>query len=188
MTRWGRRLGRPGPHRLTAPVSMRCGKTTASCRCPGVSTRVISGPPPSARRWTVGLNPPRLRPRASDSASLFWPQPRVGGLGPSCHRYNGRPNAAGHGHRLGLAPPPRAGSSGPSHRKYLKPRRSGAVTGARLGAAIAGSLPRRGVESIHSLQCTCIAPGSCNNIRAEQYWGEGGVGGRCSQGCIYGAR
>src|SRR5882724_10638200 len=107
-TRWGRRLGRPGPRRSTAPASMSCSKTTASCRCPGVRARVISWPPPAARRWTVVLKPPRLRPKASDSGSLLLPQPQADGLGSWCHRDHGYPSSAGHGRRLGLAPPRRA--------------------------------------------------------------------------------
>src|SRR5262245_9612198 len=71
MMRCGRCLGRPGPTRFTCPPSINGGNTSASCRWPGVNTRVISLPPPSARRWTLVLKPPRLRPKASVSGSLF---------------------------------------------------------------------------------------------------------------------
>lgn len=43
--RWGRCLGRPHPFRLTAPLAMRYGKTTASWRWPVVKIRVSSVPP-----------------------------------------------------------------------------------------------------------------------------------------------
>src|SRR5207248_9299712 len=46
-TRRGRRRGRPRPGRLTAPCSINCSNAVASCRCPGVSTKVIGLPPPS---------------------------------------------------------------------------------------------------------------------------------------------
>jgi hypothetical protein len=71
-TRRGRRLGRPGPRCFTAPVSTNTGKTKASCRCPGVNTRVNSWPSPSVRRCTLVLNPPWLRPKASVSGSPFF--------------------------------------------------------------------------------------------------------------------
>jgi hypothetical protein len=71
--RCGRCLGRPGSTRFTCPPSIHGGKTRASCRWPGVTTRGISLPPPSARRWTLGLKPPRLRPKASVSGALFGP-------------------------------------------------------------------------------------------------------------------
>ena len=55
MIRGGR--GRPAPLRLPAPLAMRWGKTTASCRWPGVKSRVKSVPAPSARRWTFVPSP-----------------------------------------------------------------------------------------------------------------------------------
>jgi hypothetical protein len=72
-TRRGRHLGRPGPRRFTAPLSSNMGKMRASCRCPGVNTKVNSWPFPSARRWTLVLNPPWLRPNASVSGAFFCP-------------------------------------------------------------------------------------------------------------------
>jgi hypothetical protein len=76
-TRRGRHWGRPGPRRFPAPVSINVGKTKASCRGPGVNTRVNSWPSPSVRRCTLVLNPPWLRPNASVSGSPFLPQPRA---------------------------------------------------------------------------------------------------------------
>ena len=122
--RCGRRWGRPGPRRLTAPGSRSGAKTGATWRGPGVRRTLIRWPPPSARRWTVGLNPPRLRPRAADSGALVWPQSRAAGLGSSSPRDHGRPSAAGQRPRLARAPPRSAGSPCPpaAHGKRDGPR------------------------------------------------------------------
>jgi pimeloyl-ACP methyl ester carboxylesterase len=62
------------PHvrdRLTAPASSNAGSSGASCRCPAV-TRITSGrPPPSTRRCSLLLSPPRLRPRPHPAAVRF---------------------------------------------------------------------------------------------------------------------
>jgi hypothetical protein len=111
-TRWGRRWGRPGPRRLTAPTSRRWAQAIASGRGPGVRPRGISGPPPAARRGTVGRQPPRRRPKASASGARFGPPPRVGGLGCWGQRSHGGPHSAGPQRRLALERPPRADSRG----------------------------------------------------------------------------
>jgi hypothetical protein len=87
--RCGRRFGRPRPLRFTAPPAMSCEKTTASCRWPGVSISVSSLPFPSARRCTLVLNPPWLRPHASAVGALFLPPPHAGGRGQWCYPRSG---------------------------------------------------------------------------------------------------
>src|SRR6266850_5065936 len=71
MIRCGRCFGRPAPTRLTCPPALNGGKISASCRCPGVHTRVSTWPCPSARRCTLVLNPPWLRPHASAAGAFF---------------------------------------------------------------------------------------------------------------------
>jgi hypothetical protein len=63
----------------------------------------MSLPPPSARTCTVVLNPPRLRPRASTSGSLFLPPPHAEAPGPWCHQRNAPPSRSCHQHRPGFA-------------------------------------------------------------------------------------
>jgi hypothetical protein len=75
------------------------------CRCADEGHPLA---PPSACRWTVVLQPPWLRPQAADSEARVWPQPRAEGLGSWGHRDHGGSSSAGHGRRLGLAPPSRA--------------------------------------------------------------------------------
>src|SRR3990172_4056731 len=108
-TRFGRIFGRPRPARLTAPPSMSDSKTVASLRCPGVSTIIMSLPPPSARRCTLVLNPPWLRPKASVFGSPLLPQPRADGPGRWCRLHSGSPNLYGPQHRPVLAPWQRGG-------------------------------------------------------------------------------
>ncbi len=83
----GSRLGLPLPRRLTAPCSINCSNTGASCASPGVSTNVIGFPLPSARTCILVENPPRLLPRACSAGSVglvgsvgspFLPQQRAG--------------------------------------------------------------------------------------------------------------
>lgn len=112
-TRRGRRFGRPRLHRLTAPLVIKGSKAMASCRWPGVRTSVMSLPPPSARRWTLVLKPPWLRPSASASAPLFLPQRPAGGPAPPCHRQSGGPSRAVRRHPPAAGPPQRAGPRGP---------------------------------------------------------------------------
>src|ERR671917_1940849 len=64
---------------FTTPWAINWGNTGASWRWPGVSTRVISLPPPSARRCTLVLQPPWLRPKASPSGFSPWLPPRADG-------------------------------------------------------------------------------------------------------------
>jgi len=59
---------------------------------PGVSKKVINRPVPSQRTCILVLNPPRLRPSASNSALLFLPQPHVGEHALLWSRWNGLPN------------------------------------------------------------------------------------------------
>jgi hypothetical protein len=140
-------LGAADPRRLTAPVSRSGSKTVASWRCPGVRMTVMSWPFPSARRWTWVLNPPRLRPRASDAGSLFLPQPRVGGLGSWCHRHHGGPSSVGQRHRLALAPLPRAGSRCP-------PAANGRSDWPRYATGhSARAAPARGHRCAESIKC-----------------------------------
>lgn len=87
-TRWGRCFGRPRPTRLTAPHSISDSKTLASCCCPGVSSRAISLPFPSARRWTFVPKPPWLRPSASLCGSPLLPLPHADVPSRQCHRYS----------------------------------------------------------------------------------------------------
>ena len=122
-TRLGRCFARPQPTRLTAPCSINGSKTVVSCCCPGVRTRVISLPLPSARTCSLVLNPPRLRPRASSFAeSPLLPQQHAGGLAPRCHRRNALPNRSGLRHR------PAAGGlpgSDPTPQPYANDRETG---------------------------------------------------------------
>ena len=92
MMRLGRRLGRPRPGRLTAPWSSSWVATVISCCCPGVSRKVRSLPFRSVRTWSLVLNPPRLRPKASAFALLFLPQRRADGRESPCHPGNVPPN------------------------------------------------------------------------------------------------
>ena len=98
-------MGRPGPPRFTFPPAISCGKITASCRGPGVNTRVNNWPFPSARRCTLVLNPPWLRPHASAAGSLVLPQRHAGGPGQRSHRHSGPPNRSCPHDQLGLARP-----------------------------------------------------------------------------------
>ena len=94
-SRWGRCLGRPRPARLTAPPSISSSKATVSCRWPGVNRITIGLPFPSARMWTLVLNPPRLRPSASVSGSpLLHPQ-RAGVLARWSHPRSVLPSPVG---------------------------------------------------------------------------------------------
>ena len=101
--RWGRIFGRPRPGRLTAPLVIKASKAVASWRCPAVKSRVMGLPWPSARTWTLVLNPPRPRPNASASAVVFLPQLHVGGHARWCHPQSAPPNPARSGHPLRLA-------------------------------------------------------------------------------------
>jgi hypothetical protein len=98
--RWGRIFGRPRPGRLTVPLVIKASKTVASWRCPAVKSRVMGLPWPSARTWTLVLNPPRPRPNASASAVVFLPQLHVGGRARWCHPQSAPPNPARSGHPL----------------------------------------------------------------------------------------
>jgi hypothetical protein len=107
-TRWGRRLGRSGPRRLTGTrphERVEAHGLVLRCRCADEGHPLA---PPSACRWTVVLQPPWLWPQAADSGARVWPQPRAEGLGSWGHRDHGGSSSAGHGRRLGLAPPSRA--------------------------------------------------------------------------------
>lgn len=97
--RFGRIFGRPRPGRLTAPLVINSSKAVASWRWPGVSTRAIGLPWPSARTWTFVLKPPRLRPSASASGVVFLPQRHVGGHGQSNRRQSGLPSPVRPEHR-----------------------------------------------------------------------------------------
>lgn len=102
--RFGLILGRPRPTRLTEPLSINVSKNAASCRCPGASTIAISLPPPSARKCTLVLNPPWLRPKASLAGSPFLRQPRADALLRWCHPHRGSPNRCAPQPRRGLSP------------------------------------------------------------------------------------
>ena len=91
-SRLGRRLGRPPVARWTAPWSSSASATVTSCCWPGVSTKVMMRPLPSTRTWSLVLNPPRLRPKASLSGLLFLPLPRAGARAQPCHRQSVLPN------------------------------------------------------------------------------------------------
>src|SRR5437870_2851495 len=91
-TRLGRCLGLPRPCRLTAPPSITCSKTVASCCWPGVSTKVIGLPLPSHRICILVLNPPLLRPNASFSASPLLRQQHADGRVLPCRPRSGLPN------------------------------------------------------------------------------------------------
>lgn len=64
---------------------------------------VINLPLPSARKWTLVLNPPWLRPNASVAGSPFLHQRHAGAHAQPCHRHNERPSPV---HRR--RPPPAA--------------------------------------------------------------------------------
>ena len=89
--RFGSRLGRPLPARLTAPLSISCSNTVTSCCCPGVSANVTGLPSPSHRTCILVENPPWLRPNASFSGSPLLHQPRAGGHARWCYLRSGRP-------------------------------------------------------------------------------------------------
>lgn len=97
--RFGRIFGRPRPERLTAPLVINASKAVASWRWPGVSTKVMGLPRPSARTWTFVLKPPRPRPSASASGVVFLPQRHVGGHGQSSRPRSEPPNLVRPGHR-----------------------------------------------------------------------------------------
>jgi hypothetical protein len=92
--RRGRLRGRPRPDRLTVPLSISAGICCDSAAWPGVSTKVIGLPPPSARTCTFVLNPPRLRPKASASAVVFLPQRHVDERERSSHPQSALPSRA----------------------------------------------------------------------------------------------
>ena len=94
----GRIFGRPGPVRLTAPPSISVSNIVASWPCPGVSATVINLPLPSARRCTLVLNPPWLRPNASLVGSPPLHPLRADALELSCHQQSGLPNRSSLGH------------------------------------------------------------------------------------------
>lgn len=96
--RFGRILGRPQPGCLTAPLVINVSNAVASCRWPGVSTRVMGLPRPSARTWTFVLKPPRPRPNASASGVVFLPQPRADGRGQSSRPRSELPSPVRPGH------------------------------------------------------------------------------------------
>jgi hypothetical protein len=96
--RFGRIFGRPRPGRLTAPLVINASNAVASWRWPGVSTRVMGFPRPSARTWTFVLKPPRPRPNASASGVVFLPQPHAGGHGQSSRPRSEPPNLVRPGH------------------------------------------------------------------------------------------
>lgn len=108
-TRRGRSFGRPGPARFTPPPSMIASKAVVSCRCPGVSVMTIGLPFPSARIWTLVLNPPRLLPNASVSGSPFLHPQRAGVLARWCRPHNAFPNSVGLRHRPPLGQPQKPG-------------------------------------------------------------------------------
>jgi hypothetical protein len=91
-TRFGRNRGRLPWRRRMAPFSRSCSATVMSCCCPGVSKKVTNFPIPSARTCSFVLNPPRLRPKASVSGSLFLPQQHVDGLARWLSRRSGSPS------------------------------------------------------------------------------------------------
>ena len=145
-TRRGRRFGLPPLGRVTAPLGSKGSKAVAACRCPGVHPSVMSLPPPAARRWTLVLTPPWLRPSASASAPLFLPQRHAGGRVRSSHRQNGGssrgglPHRPAAGRRQKAGPRCRPGASGkngsrPSARRHsalanhAKAPRCGGATG-----------------------------------------------------------
>ena len=66
----GSSLGLPLPARLTAPCSINCSNTVASCCWPGVSTNVTGLPLPSHLTCILVPNPPRLQPNASSLGSV----------------------------------------------------------------------------------------------------------------------
>jgi len=109
-SRLGRRLGCPLPARLTPPWSNRSSATVASCCWPGVSTKVISCPFPSARTCSLVLNPPWLRPNASVVGSLFLRPPHADAHVPPCHPQNALPSPVV---RLGPPVPVRSPRCGP---------------------------------------------------------------------------
>lgn len=113
-TRLARCFGRPRPRRLIAPCSINCSNTTASWRCPAVTTKVSNFPPPSARRWILVLKPPRLGPNASRSAPLFLPPPHVDGRAQSSHQRTVLPNPPVQPHHLFVEQRPRFDSRHPA--------------------------------------------------------------------------
>jgi hypothetical protein len=92
ITLCGRILGCPGPLRLTAPPSISVSNIVASCCCPGVSATVISLPLPSARRCTLVLNPPWLRPNASLVGSPLLRPLHADEPEQLCHQRSGLPS------------------------------------------------------------------------------------------------
>ena len=90
--RFGRNLGCPPLRRRMAPCSMSCSATVMSCRWPGVSKKVINLPIPSARTCSFVLKPPRLRPKASVSGSLFLPRQHADGHARWLSRRSGSPS------------------------------------------------------------------------------------------------
>lgn len=100
--------GRPRPGRLMAPPSNKAGNCWDSSACPGVNTKQIGLPLPSARKWTLVLNPPRLRPNASAAGVVFLPQRHVDAHVLSSRPQNALPNPARlSGHFRPAMPPTR---------------------------------------------------------------------------------
>ena len=107
--RRGRLRGRPRPGRFTAPLSISAGTCFDSASWPGVKTREIGLPPPSARVCTLVLNPPRLRPKASASGVVFLPQRHVDERELLSHPQNALPSRVPRSGHLPLAARPAPG-------------------------------------------------------------------------------
>lgn len=103
-TRCGRFFGRPHPTRLTSPVSIKASNCVASWPWPGVRSRAMSLPFPSARKCTFVLNPPWLRPNASLAGSPPLLQPHADALEQWSHPHSGSPNRCAPQPRQGLSP------------------------------------------------------------------------------------
>lgn len=140
--------GRPRPGRLTAPLDSNAGTCLDSAAWPGVRTSVMSLPPPSARRCTLVLNPPRLRPKASAPGVVFLPQLHVDERELSSHPQNGLPNPAHLPGLLPLAAPP---EPGPRH-----PRRASGKTDWQLCAI------SRTEWANHARVHLCAGPKECH--------------------------
>lgn len=100
-TRAGKRLGRPRPLRLMAPLSIKSSNTVESWASPGVSSNTTVLPLPSQRTCSLVENPPLLRPNASlggsasETRPLFLLRLRAGERARRSYQYGGFPMLPG---------------------------------------------------------------------------------------------
>jgi hypothetical protein len=150
----GDHLGRTGPAAAVQP-------RLAAVRCAG-------GRPPT-RAWTLANGVACCRPRRRVTLGRTPYTSRRAADGSS---HNGRVPA-----RARAGPAACGGSkSGPSRRTAVTPCRSRVVTGARVMAAMAVSLPTYGARCRQGLQWTSTARGTATKLRAAQYGGRLGWG------------